>query len=268
MGRVSSSVRLSTGVTLPFAAHGDPSGPAVLLLHAWGESLGCFDRLVPLLPSRLFVLAVDQRGHGDADKPEHGYGLPSCAADVVAFLDAVGFASAVLVGSSSGGYVAQQVSVDHPGRVSGLVLIGSPLSLHGRPPFADEIEGLTDPLDPGWVRQSLSWFPRFHDVPDWYIEDRVRDGLRMPARVWRDTLSGLTTARPPTETGTITAPTLILCGQRDTLLPAADQQALAATISGSRLVVYHDTGHLVLWERPDLVARHLTRFMDDLAPLT
>ena len=92
----------------------------------------------------------------------------------------------------------------------GLVLVGAPRNLRGRPPFADEVDRLTDPINRAWVEESLTWFPRFHDVPKWYIEDRVDDGVHMPARVWRQALAGLTEATPPTEAGTIHAPTLII----------------------------------------------------------
>jgi pimeloyl-ACP methyl ester carboxylesterase len=233
--------------------------------HPWGESLRCFDRLIPLLPMTAHALAMDQRGHGDADKPADGYALTDFAYDVEAFMDAVGLASAVLLGSSSGGYVAQQVAVRRPHRVFGLVLIGSPRSLQGRPPFADEVDRLTDPIDRAWVKDSLAWCPRFHDVPDWYIEDRVRDGVRMPAHVWRAALIGLCTALPPTETGTITAPTLIICGDRDELLGREQGAALSAAIPASRLVVYEGTGHLVLWEQPERVAADLTDFVESLS---
>ena len=253
-------VHLATGVTVPYVAQGDPSGVPVLLLHAWAESMGCFDRLRPLLPPSLNVLAWDQRGHGHADKPAGGYELSDFAADVLAFLDAVNLGAAVLAGSSSGGYVAQQVAVTNPDRVLGLVLIGSPRSLQGRPAFADELDRLTDPVDPAWVRESLGWFPRYHEIPDWYLEDRVVDGCRLPARVWRDALAGLTGPRPPTETGTITAPTLILWGDRDELLSRADQERMTAAIPGASLVVYEGTGHVVLWEQPDRVAADLASF--------
>jgi rifampin ADP-ribosylating transferase len=101
-------------------------------------------------------------------------------------------------------------------------------------------------------------------VPGWYLQDRVDDGVRAPAHVWRQALTGLTTARPPTEAGTIAAPTLIIWGGRDKLLPWEDARALAAAIPGSRLVVYQDTGHLVLWEQPDRVASDLAEFVDSL----
>jgi pimeloyl-ACP methyl ester carboxylesterase len=97
--------------------------------------------------------------------------------------------------------------------LTGLVLVGAPRSLQGRPAFADEVDRLTDPVDPSWVEESLTWFPRYHDVPDWYIEDRIRDGLRVPAHVWKAGLAGLTTAVPPSECGTITAPTVIIWGE-------------------------------------------------------
>jgi rifampin ADP-ribosylating transferase len=252
-------------MTVPYVAHGDRSGVPVVLLHAWGESLGSFDRLMPLLPATIHAMAMDQRGHGAADKPADGYTLVDLADDVVAFLDAVGLTSAVLLGSSSGGYVAQQVAVRTPDRVNGLVLVGSPRSLRGRPPFADEVDRLTDPVDRTWVKASLDWFPRFRDIPDWYLEDRIDDGVRMPAGVWRTSLNGLCTAVPPTETGTISAPTLIIWGGRDELLSGDDQEALAAAIPGSHLVVYQDTGHLVLWEQPERVANDLTDFVTGLS---
>jgi rifampin ADP-ribosylating transferase len=87
----------------------------------------------------------------------------------------------------------------------------------------------------------------------------------MPASVWRKSLTGLSTAVPPTETGTITAPTLIVWGERDGLLSRDDEEALAAAIPGSQLIVYDDTGHLVLWEQPERVANDLTDFIKDLS---
>nr|WP_235046945.1 alpha/beta hydrolase [Arthrobacter nitrophenolicus] len=83
----------------------------------------------------------------------------------------------------------------------------------------------------------------------------------MPAHAWKKILAGLTSAAPPTEAGAVRAPTLIIYGGRDDLLPLQDQEVLAARIPGAVLKVYPDAGHLVLWEHPDRVAADATAFL-------
>jgi pimeloyl-ACP methyl ester carboxylesterase len=65
--------------------------------------------------------------------------------------------------------------------------------------------------------------------------------------------------------GTITVPTLIIRGERDDLLVQQDQEALSVAIPGSRLVLYNDTDHLVLWEQPQRVASDLINFVTSLS---
>jgi pimeloyl-ACP methyl ester carboxylesterase len=251
---------LSTGITVPCLLQGDPDAKPLLLLHAWGESRRSFDRLIPLLPG-FRIAAPDLRGHGEADKPAEGYSLKEQAADVAAMLDALNLKSASVLGSSSGGYVAQELAASNPDRVDALVLVGAPLTLHGRPAVADEVEALADPIDEGWVRESLLWFPLGRPVPQWYLEDRVRDGMKMPAHVWNLALQGLWEATPPTEAGGIQAPTLILRGEQDGLLPRADHETLAARIPRAELKSCPGVGHLVLWECPELVAEDVRAFL-------
>jgi rifampin ADP-ribosylating transferase len=254
-------LRLRTGITLPCLVQDNGgTGTPLLLLHAWGESRKSFDRLIPLLTGR-GIYAPDLRGQGDADKPATGYSLMEQAEDAAAILDALDVPHAAVVGSSSGGYVAQQLAVNHPEKVAALVLVGSPLTLRGRPAFADEVDALADPLDETWVRDSLAWFPRIQGVPARYIEDRVRDGLSMPAHAWKAILKGLCQATPPTESGTIHSPTLILWGGQDNLLPRTDQETLAGRIPGAVLKVYPDVAHLVLWECPERVATDIIGFI-------
>ncbi|MEV7606268.1 alpha/beta hydrolase [Paenarthrobacter sp. NPDC089322] len=257
-----------TGISVPCFVQGqlgeddDDGGAPLVLLHAWGESWRSFERLIAALPE-FVIVAPDLRGHGGADKPESGYALPDIAEDMSALLEALGIKKAHVVGSSSGGYVAQQLAVTHPDLVTSLVLVGSPLSLQGRPSFADEVDTLTDPVSEAWVRDSLSWYRLFHTVPPSYIEARVQDGLAMPASIWKASLRGLFEAVPPTETGTISAPTLILWGAHDHLVPRHHQETLAGRIPGAQLKIYEETGHLVLWECPDRVAEDVKAFIQD-----
>ncbi|MFK0039359.1 alpha/beta fold hydrolase [Paenarthrobacter sp. NPDC090517] len=257
---------LRTGISVPCYVQGhlpagdDDGGAPLLLLHAWSESWGSFGRLIASLPN-VPIVAPDLRGHGGADKPSGGYTLPEVAEDVVAVLEALGIACTHVLGSSSGGYVAQQLAVMRPDLLASLVLVGSPLSLHTRPPFADEVDALTDPISEEWVRDSLSWYRLLHTVPAAYIEDRVRDGLAMPAVIWKESLRGYYQAVPPTNAGDISAPTLILWGAHDHLVPRHHQETLASRIPGARVMVYEETGHLVLWECPEWVAGDVVAFL-------
>ncbi|NEK56805.1 alpha/beta hydrolase [Geodermatophilus sabuli] len=257
---------LSTGLTTGWTRSGDPRGrPAVLLLHSWAASRREFGRLQPLLPRSVYAVAVDLRGHGDADRAAGGYDLPSLAADVVAVLDALDLPRAVLVGASSGGYVAQQVAVAAADRVAGLVLAGAPRDLSGpRPPFAETVDRLTDPVPPAVVRVLTAGLTDLAVVPPEFVDLMVAEGCRLPAAVWRSSLAGFVASRPPTDGGTITAPTLVVSGDADTALGAEQARALVAAVPGARWVRYAGTGHLVLWEQPERLAADVTAFLASL----
>jgi pimeloyl-ACP methyl ester carboxylesterase len=258
-------VEVSTGISMAFRELGPRQGPTVLMLHAWGESSRSFDRVVASLPPNLHVFAVDLRGHGGTDKPLTGYDLVSLANDVVAFLDVVGGAPAVVLGASSGGYLAQQVAVLRPDLVRGLVMAGAPRSLAGRPDFADEIEELVDPISQAWAREFVGWFPVEGGIPDDYVAERVRDAMALPADVWRSSLAGLTGSDPPLRSGRIATPMLAIWGDRDALIPVDDQLALVGAVPGARRLVYEGVGHLVLWEQPLRLADDLAEFVEGLA---
>jgi len=268
MGSVAAGrlLRLATGIDTSVTEQGDEgTSPPVLLLHGWAGSRRSFAALLPLLPRQVRAVALDLRGHGDAGKPPTGYDLPSLARDVVAALDALDLPHAVLVGASSGGYVAQQVAVDAPQRLAGLVLAGAPRDLRGRPPFADELAGLTDPVDREWARRFIGGFTDLDRLPAWYVDLMVEDALRLPAPIWAASLDGFTGSRPPTEVGAVTAPSLVVSGGRDALLAREQTAALVAALPGAEWVEYADTGHLVLEEQPELLADDVVAFLDGLA---
>jgi pimeloyl-ACP methyl ester carboxylesterase len=255
-----SAVRVSTGITVSYREAGSPEAPAVVLLHPWLESGDAFSLVLPhLVAAGLWVLAPDLRGCGGSDKPPDGYDLSSLAADVVAFLDAVGVASAIVVGASSGGYVAQAVAASYPGRVDGLVLAGAPRSLQGRtPPFAAELADLRDPIEKDWARDFVESFAAPGTVPEEFLAARLRDALAVPAAIWRESLDALIRSEPPM-LHRISAPTLVVGGARDSLL-GRDAEELVAAIRGARLVEYADAGHVVHWEAPERLARDVVAF--------
>lgn len=256
------SARLVSGLTLPYVEQGAATALPVVLLHAYADSWRSFERVLAQLPDSLRAFAVSQRGHGDADRPATGYRVDDFAADLGDFMDAVGIPAAVLVASSSASLTAQRFAADSPERTLALVLIGAPLSLRGNAAvegFLAEVSGLRDPVDPGFVREFVESTASEAVQPE-FLEAMIVESRKLPARVWREALTGLADAEPAALTATITAPTLILWGDRDLFLSRSDQEALAAAIPGSRLVAYEGVGHLVHWEDPARVAADISAF--------
>ena len=187
------------------------------------------------------------------------------AADIDAFMEAVGIDEVTLVGHSSGGLIVQRVALSYPRRVSRLVLIGSPTTLVNNEALielGEEMLALEDPIPPEFVESTIH-----HPVPEEFVAGAVSECLKAPARVWRDYWEGvLLAANDTARLGEIGAPTLILWGKRDALLPHVEQELRAAAIPDATLRVYPETGHAVAGERPEWVVRDLEAFMRGTAP--
>ncbi len=89
-------------------------GPPVVLHHATGFLAYLWQPIAQLLAHRYQVLAYDARGHGDSDKPETGYQWTELVEDLLAFIDAMGWTQAALVGHSSGGAAALAAAALRP----------------------------------------------------------------------------------------------------------------------------------------------------------
>jgi non-heme chloroperoxidase len=260
------TVHLSTGLRLHYAECGDQEGEAIVFLHAYADSWFTYSRVLHLLSPAYHALAPDQRGHGDSDKPECCYAADDFAADVDAFMDAIGIEEATLVADSSGGLIAQRVALSYPHRASRLVLIGSPTTLLTNETVmeaAEDMLTLEDPISAEFVRE-FAESTIHHPVPEEFLAGLVSESLKVPARVWRDYYEGVVrTVDDTARLGEIGAPTLILWGEQDAVLPREEQERRAAVIPDATLRVCPDTGHLVHWERPEWVVRDLEAFIKE-----
>jgi non-heme chloroperoxidase len=147
---------LQTGLTLHYAEQGDLTGEAIVFLHGYSDSWFSFSRLLPLLSAEYHAFALTQRGHGDSDKPQCCYTPEDFAADVDAFMEALGIEEATLVGASTGALFAQRVALGYPRRISRLVLVGAqtPVNEAGEVVLGlqEEVRALEDPVPPEFVR--------------------------------------------------------------------------------------------------------------------
>ncbi|KQV04724.1 MULTISPECIES: alpha/beta fold hydrolase [unclassified Kitasatospora] len=256
------TARLREGLALPYAEVGAPGGTPVVFVHGWADTWRSFEPLLRRLPAGLHAYALTQRGHGDADRPPDGYAPAELAEDLLAFLDTVGIGRAILVGGSSGGVQARILAGRHPHRVAGLVLLGVPATLADKPMAREvraRVQELRDPVGREFAAAFSSGLTDGGVDPD-FLQTMITESLKAPARVWRDTMLGLLDTDLRATLDGISVPTLVVWGDRDDLLPRADQQVILDAVPGARLIVHQGAGHLVYWERPDEVTRDIAAF--------
>lgn len=261
-------VTVAPDVVIPYIDQGAADGVPIVLIHGLGDSSRSYEPVLTHLPEDVRALVPSLRGHGDADRPEQGYTPVDFAGDMAALLNVAEVESAVFVGHSSGAQTAQQFALTYPQRTLGLVLIGAPGTIHSHPGAAefDKVFGeLTDPLGPAFVR-GFTEGQLAQPVPASFLDALVAETLKVPARVIRATWSGVRDFDITGEVGRISAPTLLVWGDRDQVAVASRevQEQLVAAIPKARLVVYAGAGHNPHWEEPARFAMELVSFVRSL----
>ena len=255
-------IPLPNGSRLHYEQLGDSSGHPIVFLHGWPDSWFSFSAVAGRLPNPYRCLLLDQRGFGDSDRPQQGYEIHDLAADVVAFLDAVSIDRVSIVGHSMGSFVARCAAIRFPERVDHLVLIGSGWS--GSNPVTREVlaslRDFADPVSAEFARDFQA-STVFAPVPGDFFDRIVAESLKLPARLWGEIFGGVIRYDDVKELGRITAPTLLMWGERDALFPGDDQDRLVRAIPRARLRTYRNIGHCPNWECPDIVAADLDAFL-------
>ncbi|MGH7658446.1 MAG: alpha/beta fold hydrolase [Gemmatimonadales bacterium] len=254
------SIELPTGIRMSYRARGNPGGQPVILLHGYSDSGYSWSRVLPLLPDEFRVFAPDLRGHGTTSRA-NDYSMTAMAGDVLAFMDALDVERATIVGHSMGGLVAQQVAATSPDRVSALVLVATATTLLSYPGIKEleaAVMGLTDPVDPEFIRE-FQESTVFHPVPVGFMDSAIGESARLSAETWQGVFRGMAGTPPARIPRGI--PTLIFWGNRDPFFPAAEQQILQEMIPGSLFKTYPETGHAVHWERPAEFAGDVVMFL-------
>lgn len=260
-----SFVRAANGLRFAYVEQGERDGPVMLMLHGYTDSHRSFDVLRPHLPESWRVIALTQRGHGRSDKPAAGYDIASLAADVPAFLDAIGVERALIVGHSMGASVALRVAAEFPGRVTGLALIGAFASFNDNPGVAElsaQVETF-ESIDPDFALAfQESTFAKM--IPQRFLDTIVAESLRCPAHVWRGALSGVIASDSIAAARRCLAPVLLVRGADDAFVPGSDQVKLRNALPSARLHTLAGIGHAPHWEAPETTANLLRAFAGEI----
>src|SRR5512132_4284774 len=102
-------------------------GPPLLLVHGWPETWYAWRHVMPALSRDFEVIAVDQRGIGQSDKPQDGYDTATQANDMVTLMQVLGHERFAVYGTDTGMPIAYAIAADHPGRVERLIVSEAPL---------------------------------------------------------------------------------------------------------------------------------------------
>jgi pimeloyl-ACP methyl ester carboxylesterase len=187
------------------------------------------------------------------------------AGDVAPFLDALGISRAVVAGHSGAGVVARRFALRAPERVAGLVLFAAPTTLRSDPGLeafvSSVIDGLVDPVDPELARSVVA-DTTGPQLPASFGDEMVEEILKVPARVWRETLGALLDHDDTETLHRIEAPTLLVWGEADDVVSREMQDALVAAMPSASLLAYAGIGHSPHWEDPARVAADVAAFVE------
>jgi 3-oxoadipate enol-lactonase len=253
----------ANGISISFKRSGD--GPPLFLLHGAEADHAMFDAFGAHLAPHFTVFAYDQRDSGATRNPTSPYGFGELADDLAALITALGFARAHVFGTSFGGAIAQLAAVRHPARIDRLVLASTfrvgvsvaSINPEGFPRFAELRARLPE---------SLPDFAEYFFPPS-YIASHPQ-ALAIFTGNKRDTgqreRRGAVLAQPiAISLAEIKAPTLVLAGREDRLIPPAHTLSLAREIAGARTAVIDGVGHVGTIQDPAAVAAEVIAFLQD-----
>lgn len=243
--------------------------PWLVLVQGLGLDRFGWEPVLRKLQRHFRLVLVDNRGSGLSGRPPGPYAIADMAGDIVAVLDAAGVRRAHVLGASLGGMVAQELAIDHPERVDGLILActtpGWPLA-YPMPRASVRLIAATPGMTAEVARRrhvenALSARTVQHrpELVDRLIElhgSRPAD----PATLSAQAAAGARYSGRRRQTR-ILARTLVINGAADTVVDPRNGKLLAERIPGARLVTFPELGHLLFWEDPDGFADAVISFL-------
>jgi pimeloyl-ACP methyl ester carboxylesterase len=247
--------------TIHYESLGDPSKPPVLLIMGLAVSSRAWDRLPHFLARDFHVLYFDNLGTGRSARRGFAYRMRDLAADATAVIEAAGLRSAHVFGVSMGGMIAQELAIRHPERVRSLALgctfaswrKGTPPSLGTKLDLVLLNLGFASPARISRVLFSAEWHSENPEGAVRWFRRAERTALRFA------TAQVLAVARHHAldRLERIRAPTLVLTGSADKLVPPANSEVLARSIPGAKLHLIRGAGHVFPLEREEETVRSL-----------
>lgn len=247
-------------------------GRPLVLIAGLGYGMWFWHKVIPGLAEHFQVTAYDNRGAGGSDKPAGIYNVQMMAEDCAGLLDALNVRDAIIVGHSMGGFIAQQLALTRPDLVGKLVLAATNFGGPHHVPVTPEAMAIMldrsgDPLDVIRRGISVACAPGFSERQPEVVNELIAYRLTnpVPPAQYQSQMGvglGLLSQEAAFEgkLKNITAPTLILFGEHDQVVPPANANLLQAEIANSQVVILPGAGHAFPIEIPGPTVETITRF--------
>jgi pimeloyl-ACP methyl ester carboxylesterase len=256
-------------------------GPPLVFIHGLGGSWQNWLENIPHFARTHRVIALDLPGFGASEMPREDISIEGYARIVETLLQQVGIEQATVVGNSMGGFIGAEMTVHFPVRVDRLVLV-SAAGLHreqvASDPFVRSARYTKILLTWGTLQaqqRELVRRPRLRQAMLWMVAAHPE---KLPATLCLEQLKGAgkpgfypaLDALKDYELGEglreIQARTLIIWGDKDRLVPVRYADEFERRIPGSRKVIFEDTGHVPMFERPVRFNREVEQFLAEAGP--
>jgi len=254
--------------------------PVFILLHGFGASLFSWHAVMEPLSACGTVIAYDRPAFGLTERPlkwtgQNPYGPEANITLLLGLMDHFGVQKAFLIGNSAGGTLSMQFAIQYPQRVQALILVDPAVYENGGPAWV-RILGKTPQmqhLGPLLVRSiQKSGLDLIQEA--WHDPSKITqatwDGYTLPlkADAWDQALWFFTMANH--DTGLLQhlqdfkLPILVITGDDDRIVPTADSVKLAGELSGAKLVVIQEAGHVPHEEQPAVFMQVINEFVETL----
>ena len=248
------------------------SGPPLILLHGTGGEGARWMPQIAALSSEFRVIAVDQIGFGQSDKPMTQYHTGVFAGFVAGLMKSIGVPRAAFAGQSMGANVVLFLAVHHPEMVERIVLVNGggfrtesavPARAGGAPDWHARQISNAATLDESREYLNLMYYDDAKFVTDKAVELNLAARLRSAYTISSMGLAGEKGLGQITEAEVkgIKVPTLLVWGANDTQSTLASQDRLHAAIVGSRKVIIDKAGHYPFLEHPDQFNQAVRAFL-------
>jgi pimeloyl-ACP methyl ester carboxylesterase len=242
------------------------AGEPLLLIMGLGYPHDMWHRTRPVVSAHYRTILFDNRGVGKSDLPPGPYSIAQMAADAAAVLDAAGVEKAHVFGVSMGGMIAQEFALNYPERVNRLVLgctnCGGKQSIPATQKVLDVLMARAKMTVEEGVQAMV---PYIYD--DTTPRERVEKDLVVrrtcypQAAGYMAQVQGILAWSSFDRLSEILAPTLIIHGETDQLIPAANGPLLAGAIAGSKLLMLPNASHIFATDQPEATHREILSFL-------